>query len=105
MRLSRKPDYDAMYEHILGRAKLGLRAPLNVDLEVFAGAPVTKLMEWARRGRIRVEIWPHNWRVIRVEGYATAPAPVGKKPYRVIDGEASTPFTRFTDCGVRYANI
>ena len=43
----------------------------------------------AAQGRIRVEVWCHNWRVVEIltgphTGARTQAAPLGREPYRVL---------------------
>lgn len=79
---------DAVYAWLLEIAKKGERAPtLDQIAFQFKGGP-SRVAALAREGRIRIEVWAHNWRVIEIEGLRTMKAPTGNKPYRVVDGRS-----------------
>lgn len=76
---------------VLERCALaGERCPtkdqLYCDHKIRSSYQPTRL---AKQGRIRVEVWVHNWRVIEImegpnEGARTMASPTGKAPYQVV---------------------
>lgn len=70
------------YALIVEAVKSGARCPIREALSpLFVGRLVAE-------GKIRVEVYRHNWRVITLldgplKGKSTAPCPVGGEPYYV----------------------
>ena len=67
-------------------AVAGERCPLNSPFGPVDSTTITML---ARRGRIKVEVYRHNWRVVTLlegahKGKRTKECPAGGKPYRVV---------------------
>lgn len=72
-------------------AAAGERCPVNQPKGSFPSDRTSKL---ARQGKIRVEIFRYNWRVVTIlvgphAGKQTAPAPEGTRPYVIIDKNGS----------------
>lgn len=86
---------DALFEKMQGIAARGERCPFNEAL------PTGGLSDLARAGRIRIEVFRHNWRVVTIltgqyAGKQTMRDPAllpDAKPYVVID--ATTPTRRY----------
>ena len=85
--------YKGLFERIEEIAVKGERCPFNEAL------PAGGLGALARAGKIRVEVFRHNWRVVTIlvgphAGAKTQMDPyikTGSKPYVVIDGSTPTP--------------
>jgi len=75
---------------LLERAAIaGERCPLNSPFGPVDSTTITAL---ARKGRIRVEVYRHNWRVVTLaegphKGKRTKECPSGGKPYRAVSRE------------------
>ena len=85
MRVTAADRDDATFAIFVKAACEGVRCPKNDDLPAAAGTG-----RLARAGRIRVEVYEHNYRVVEIRagdhtGKRTAEHPSGRKPYRVID--------------------
>jgi hypothetical protein len=71
-------------------AVTGKRCPVT-EREGVAGLPSGTTAELARAGYIRIEVYPHNWRVIEIlqgpyKGRRTkAPPKTSWRPYLVVD--------------------
>jgi hypothetical protein len=81
-------------DEIVNAALMGERCPINAA-ESAGGLPRGATTELARAGLIRVEVYPHNWRVIEIlqgphAGKRTAPPPNRKwRPYLIVDEHGS----------------
>lgn len=90
---------DSAFAMLETAASLGERCPQSPP---FGPIQSTACGALARAGRIRVEIFMHNWRVVTIlegphKGKHTArcPYPNAKRPYKVIDKDsAPTPGQR-----------
>lgn len=84
---------DKLFEKMVDLAVRGERCPFNEHL------PAGGLSALARAGRIRIEVFRHNWRIVTIlEGHHAGkqtkrdPALVpGSVPYVVIDGHSLVP--------------
>jgi len=85
-----RPSPEQVYAYLLKIAKAGARAPQHDILERdFGTSAINIVLELAHAGRIRIEVWAKNWRVIEIEGFRTMAPPhihEGAQPYRVIHG-------------------
>jgi len=79
-------------------AASGARCPQNVPFGPLAAGASTQL---ARAGRIKVELYVHNWRVVTIldgphKGRSTQPCPYGgsEKPYKVIEKDSAPPISQ-----------
>jgi hypothetical protein len=76
---------EMVFGQLAARANIGARCPENIDIP---GANLM-LRALAEEGRIRVEIFPRNWRVVEIltgqhKGKRTAPSPLRHaKPYKI----------------------
>jgi hypothetical protein len=98
----RKSRLDAAFDIVCTAAAAGHRCPQNGEHGLASGA----LPELARAGRIKIYIYPHNYRVILIlegphRGCRTADAPTGRHPWKLIDkngtrvnGALKTPASR-----------
>lgn len=93
MALHLKNPSDDWFDHIAAVAARGERCPFNEQM------PAGLLPRLARAGKIRIEVFRHNWRVVTIlqgehAGKTTAhdtSMSAGSKPYVVIDaGSAKT---------------
>lgn len=80
---------DTVFGLLVDAARKGERCPQGWQL----GDRNKLVAALARAGRIRVEVWAHNWRVVEIaegphKGKRTLKAPCGIKPYVVIDKES-----------------
>lgn len=76
---------DKAFAMIEAAAIKGERCPQN---DVFPGKKGA-VPELARQGRIKIEVFAHNWRVVTImegpnKGKRTKAAPMGSEPYKVI---------------------
>ena len=70
-------------------AVLGERCPQSQPHGPFTPTESRALLDLARAGRLRIEIFPHNWRVVTIcegpnKGRSTLRSPLGKRPYLTI---------------------
>jgi hypothetical protein len=77
---------DVGFEILLNAALAGTRCPTN-DTRGLSSSVVTAL---AREGKIRVEVFAHNWRVVTITeglhaGACTQAHPTSKTPYVRVD--------------------
>ena len=77
---------EAVYKVLEDAAVAGRRCPMNDQLPHSS----YNLGALCKDGRIRIEVYQKNWRVVTIlkgphRGAATAAAPKGEKPYVVID--------------------
>lgn len=75
-----------VYAYLLEIAKKGERAPTMEQILYRFRGGVACVGRLAREGKIRIEVWAWNWRVIEIEGFRTKASPTGARPYRVIQG-------------------
>lgn len=78
----------AVENHLLDVAKSGARAPTRFELQRMFGGDVFRAMRFlTAAGRLRIEVYAKNWRVIEIQGHRTARPPFkgAPRPYRVID--------------------
>jgi hypothetical protein len=82
---------DRIFTMLVGIACRGERAPQLQPHGVLTVAENNAILEMARAGRLRVEIFAHNWRVVTIcegqyRGRHTQLSPYkgGGEPYRVI---------------------
>ena len=91
----RPADLDRAFKTVEAAALRGERCPLNSKNGVVAGLQHGALPALARAGRVRIEVYPHNWRVVEIiagphRGRCTARPPNHAwRPYRVIDRKGS----------------
>jgi hypothetical protein len=86
---------DTMFDAYLYAAKIGARCPTKAELFQrlgFNASDATKRL--AAAGKIVVEIYGRNWRVIEIadgpcKGARTAAPPHGGNPYLTINSEGS----------------
>lgn len=78
-------------------AAAGLRCPANHEIRAAAYAhgltfPIECYpSELAYAGRIRVEVYARNWRVVEIDGLRTMEPPRGGEPYKVIGPAQGAP--------------
>lgn len=97
MALSEK-QLNATFDALVAAAVAGERCPQS---QPFGPFPPSATGILARAGRIRVEIFTLNWRVVTImegphRGKTTAPCPHSKsgKPYKVIGKDNAPPATK-----------
>jgi hypothetical protein len=80
---------DKLFDRICAIAAAGERCPKNTEID---GVGLSQL---ARAGKIRIEVFNRNWRIVTIlsgehAGKQTArgPNPVGARPYITIDAKA-----------------
>lgn len=85
MRLENDENYlNLIFDLIVKRAFVGERAPINTEIR--GGQAVLQAL--ANQGRIKVEVYAHNWRVIEIlkgpsVGARTKESPIKAPPYIV----------------------
>ena len=88
------PLTETTFAAIVKAALAGNRCPMN-GREGFPGLEVNAVRALAHAGRIRIEVYPHNWRVVEIldgphTGKRTAPPPDPMwRPYLIIDKDGS----------------
>ena len=101
----KRPSLDKTFAELARCAAGGLRCPASTGPQENRMTPSANITALARAGRIRVDIYPRNWRVVTIlegehRGKTTAPCPKpGARPYRTIDANstpipATPPFRR-----------
>jgi hypothetical protein len=88
--MRRTPRPGEVFERIIKAALANERCPVTAR-----DFPTTIVSELARAGKIKVEVFAHNWRRITIlegehKGKATAPPKIGSgKPYLTIDANGT----------------
>lgn len=93
--------YDRVFKLLENCAVNGERCPQKEPHGILSTVENIAIADLARAGRIRVEIFAHNWRVVTIcegphRGKKTAPSPYkgGGIPYKVIEKDDVLPSQR-----------
>lgn len=85
-----KPLDEQVYAVVLAAARYQDRCPTAPELQRLVGSTAnTALLRLAATGRVVIEVYGKNWRVVRIGKLNTALPPGGRKPYRMIDQHGS----------------
>jgi len=87
--MSKQDVLDRTFALVEAAAAKGVRCPMSPPMGTLNSSALSAL---AREGRLRIEIFMHNWRVVTImdgphKGKQTQAAPAGKgsgKPYKII---------------------